>query len=371
MKKCNSVVIKFLFILNIFAVFFLIASDIAAYINPGKVWSFAFFGLAYPFILFINLFFILLWLLLWNKFIFLSLFTILLGWNNLQTICPFPSFENKSVTKDQLTLVSYNVDLFWGVQRSDIVPEIHSSITQFLASKKADIICLQEFYAVSSDFQKTLKTYAESIGFKHFFFHNYREFRNKQKIDALITFSKYPIINNGILKYPEKGLYAIYTDVIINQDTVRIYNLHLESIRFGNDDYSFYSKLTDQMDENTPIKEGTKKMLWKLRRAFIMRAEEVESLKSHLSACPYPILVAGDFNDTPSSYTYHQLTKDLKDAYRSTGAESYGSTYAGLFPAFRIDYILYSSFFKAVKYQKYRLNYSDHYPVTASFTLTP
>jgi endonuclease/exonuclease/phosphatase family metal-dependent hydrolase len=206
---------------------------------------------------------------------------------------------------------------------------------------------------------------------KYFYFGNYRKFWDKKKIDAVIIFSRFPVVDSGFFKFPDKSLFGIFTDIAIGKDTLRIYNLHLESIRFGNDDYSFYSHLADPTEETTPLKEGTKKMFSKLRKAFIARAKEVDTLSLHINTCRYPIIMAGDFNDTPSSYAYHKLTDKLKDAYISSGKEFFGSTYAGRFPAFRIDYILYSGSFKTFEYRKFDIDLSDHYPITTTLSFNP
>jgi len=149
-------------------------------------------------------------------------------------------------------------------------------------------------------------------------------------------------------------------------DTIRIYNLHLESIRFGNDDYSFYSQLTDPDKDATPIKEGSKRMIWKMRKAFMLRSKQVHQLARHVKASPYPVILAGDFNDTPSSYTYHQLTTDLSDAYKEAGEKFMEGTYSGKLPSFRIDYILHSKEFHTLSYKKFDVDLSDHFPIAAT-----
>lgn len=167
----------------------------------------------------------------------------------------------------------------------------------------------------------------------------------------------------------------MFADVVINRDTIRLYNLHLESIHFGSEDYTFYSHLTEPDNEtdieNVHLKEGSKRLLWKLRRAFVLRSSQVEMLYKHLAASPYPVVLAGDFNDTPSSYTYHQLTRNLHDSYIDAGSGFLESTYAGKFPNFRIDYILYSSQFRSAFYQKFDVSLSDHYPITSTLVFKP
>jgi endonuclease/exonuclease/phosphatase family metal-dependent hydrolase len=370
MRKRKSLLVILLVSLNLLLAVCLFLAYAAGYISPGKFWILAFFGLAYPVFLLLNLFFVLIWLVTWKRYIFISLFTLLAGWNNLRTVYPFRfSSPNQSVG-EKIKVVSFNVHSLYGNQRGDKISETRSKVTEFLAADNADIICIQEFYAIGEDFNKTLDKFTKAIKLQHFFFKNYQEFFNKQKINAIATFSRYPIVRTGTYKLPDKSLYAIFTDVLINGDTIRIYNLHLESIRFGDEDYSFYSHLTDPGKETTPLDVGSKKMMWKLKKAFIFRSTQVESLVRDIAGTPYPVILAGDFNDSPASYTYHQLSRVLSDSYIEAGQDLFGSTYAGKFPSFRIDYVLHSDAFKAISYKKMEVDLSDHYPISSTLTFS-
>jgi len=371
MSRGRSFIRKFLFILNIFAAAGLLLSYCAGFISPDRYWIFAFFGLSYLIFLFINILFVILWLLLWKKYIFLSILSILLGWNNLRSIYPFRIVDPKPTPGITMKIVSFNVHSLYGKQRKGSISETKSKVTDFLSAQNADIICIQEFYAIGEDYSKTLEKFTRSIELQYYYFKNYQDFLNKRKINAIATFSRYPIVNTGYFKLRDHSLYAIFSDIVVNRDTIRIYNLHLESIRFGDDDYSFYSHLTDPDKELTPIKEGSKRMLWKLRKAFILRSTEVNNLKRHVESCRYPVILAGDFNDTPASYSYRQLTNHLEDSFKKAGTGFVESTYSGKLPSFRIDFILYSDKFKALAYQKYDVELSDHFPVSSTLVFHP
>jgi len=357
-----------LLILNCFAAAALLCSYAAAYVSPVSFWPFAFFGIAYPVILIINLFFVALWLLLWNRFIYLSLLTILLGFGNIRAIIPFRFGAGDHSSKAALKVLTYNVHSLYGNQPDNSMPDARSQVTDFLAAEQADIVCVQEFYAIGEEYKKTLHKFSRSIRLGYYYFMNYREFWQKTKINAIATFSRYPIVDQGFFRLEEKSTFGIFTDIAVPGDTIRVYNLHLESIRLGNDDYSFYSKLTDPAAEETNFAKGSRKMIWKLKKAFLLRARQVETLKAHMRLSPYPVLICGDFNDTPSSFAYHKLSEGKNDAFITAGNEWIGSTYAGRFPAFRIDYMLYDDFFTARSYHKKDVRLSDHYPVITDFS---
>lgn len=372
MMKGRSILKKILYFLNLCAVGCLLASYLSGYISPDKFWIFAFFGLAYPIFLIINLLFVIFWLIIWKRFIFVSLIGIIIGFNSLLAIYPIRLSRQKAIIYPAVKIVSFNVHSLYGNQQADSKKETKSKVTEFLAEQKADIICVQEFYAIGEDFSQTLTKFAKSIHLDYYSFKNYTEFFNKRKINAIATFSRYPIVDFGCLRLPGRCHYAIFSDVLMNGDTVRVYNLHLESIRFGYDDYSFYSHLTEpDIEEGAQIKAGSKRMLWKLRKAFIIRAQEVNILTKHIASCPYPVILSGDFNDTPSSYTYHQLTNKLSDSFIESGKGLFKSTYAGKLPSFRIDYVLHSAKFKSVSYQTFEINISDHYPITTTLVKMP
>ncbi len=371
MNKGRSFLRKVFVFINIFAAAGLLLSYAAAYISPGRFWFLAFFGLSYPVWLLINTVFVLLWLVLFHKMFFVSLVCILLGWNNLLAIYPFRFSDPVAGTGARIRIISYNVHSLYGNQRDVIIPETKSRVTEFLSRQDADIVCIQEFFAIGEEYTRTLGKFSGSIKLDHYYFRNYQEFWNKTKINAIATFSRYPVVREDHFKLPDHSVYAIYTDILLNHDTIRVYNLHLESIRFGDDDYSFYSHLTEPDKEKTPISEGSRRMFGKLRKAFILRATEVDVLSRSIDECPYPVILAGDFNDTPSSYSYHQLTRKLTDSFREAGNGFFESTYAGKFPAFRIDYLLHSKHFTAGAYKKFNVDLSDHYPISATMVFHP
>jgi len=341
----------------------LLLSYAAGYISPAKFWIFAFFGIAYPVFLLLNIFFVLFWILLLKKYFLLSLVTILIGYDQMQSLVPFRFTGERNLPSGAMKVLTFNVHSLYGMTNHDYNPHTPSKVMDFIASEKPDILCIQEFYAVGQDYQKILEHVTSKIKIDHYFFHNYFDVTDMKKIDALAIFSKYPIVRTGSVTFMDRNTMAIFTDIIVNSDTFRVFNLHLESIRFGDEDYSFYSHLTIPNGENVKITKGSMKIFGKLKKAFILRAEQVDIMKEQIRKSPYPVIVCGDFNDTPFSYTYHILEKGLNDSYRKAGEGLFGSTYAGKFPSYRIDYILFDDHFSAFNYIRYNTDLSDHFPV--------
>jgi len=357
---------RLMLILNILAVIALLLAYAASYISPARYWFFAFFGLSYPYLLLLNLFFVLVWLLFWKRYIWISILVLLLGFNQILSIMQYRKPSSQNVPVGSMKILSFNVHSLYEIHKSKGKGRMLSKVTDFLIQQNPDILCIQEFFLRSEDSLKVVQKFTGGLHANYYSLKNYVEIKDKRKIFAIATFSRYPITGMGHLRINNRNIFAIYTDLVMGRDTVRVYNIHLESIRFGKNDYSFYAQLTDQakeQDDNFDLSEGFFKIFLKLKKAFVMRAKQVDVLKENIDRSPYPVIICGDFNDTPASYTYHRMTSDFHDSFCKAGSGFLGSTYAGNFPSFRIDYILYDDAFTAFNYSKNSIGLSDHYPV--------
>jgi endonuclease/exonuclease/phosphatase family metal-dependent hydrolase len=367
--KKHPVFIKILLGINLLFMLCLVCAYLAPYISPEKYWILAFFGLSYPVWLVINLVFLVLWIILWKKYAWIVLLVLLLGFNHLISVYPLPFSDRTLVPAGSFKVMTYNVHSLYGITNKENSRGIRSKVTDFLTAQAPDILCIQEFFVRSEDSSKVLSRFTREIGSTFFIYKNYQEMKDKRKINALAIFSKYPIIGSGSLRLGNQNVFSVFADILINHVRVRVYNLHLESIRFGNEDYSFYAHLTEKESESSGFSAGSLKIFSKLKKAFVLRAEQVDMLRKEMDQSPYPVLVCGDFNDSPSSYTYHMLSRNLKDSFIHAGKGLFGNTYAGNLPSFRIDYMLYGKNFEANNYQRIKVDLSDHYPLSAYFRL--
>jgi endonuclease/exonuclease/phosphatase family metal-dependent hydrolase len=358
---------RIIFLANIFAVAALTASYLAAYVSPAKAWPFAFFGLAYPLLALINLLFAGFWILLLKKRFVFSTGALLLGYAFAAGTWQ-PGFgntgENKTVEK--LKVMSYNVRLFdlynWKTGNAT-----RDSLLSFIEREQPDILNLQEYYSNDNGFHihtDSIKSWL-SLPYVNTL---YTYHRKKIEHWGIATFSRFPIVGKGSAMKIKGGNNAcIYTDVRIGLDTIRVYNMHLQSIHFKKEDYDFVSTFEQEEDEGAKIKGG-RRILSRLKQAFIKRASQCDSISLHIKNCRYPKLVCGDFNDTPVSYTYHRLSEGLLDGFRE-GGSGFGTSYNGLFPAYRIDYILYSRDIETSEFKTISVPWSDHFPITANLRI--
>lgn len=335
----------------------LLLAYLSVYINPKVFWLIGVVGLAYPILLLINLLFLIYWILRWKWEFLIPLIAILIGVTHFSSFFQFPFGKNGVVAESDVKVMSYNVNLFRLYYWSEEKPT-HQEIFSFIEKENPDIICLQEFYVLNGKLTeqqvRSKLKYNVHIGYIT---------KRKESGYGLATFSRYPIINSGEIKFENSANACIYTDLLIDNDTVRVYNNHLQSVRLKERNINFllnqnFRKDSQRMDE-------LKDISFRYRDALKKRAQQVDLVTQHILNSPHPVIVCGDFNESPISYNYRQMRKNLEDSFVEAGA-GVGQTYRGLMPTFRIDFILYNPQFSATSYRSPHVEYSDHFPVIST-----
>ena len=360
---------KVVFILNAGAATALLLSYLAAYVNPATLWALAFFGLAYPFLLLANLLFILYWLLVSKRKYLLSLVTVLIGWSYIWGTVQFNFGSEKEDGANTMKVMSYNVRLF-DLYNWTNNEDARDQIFDLIRKEAPEVLCLQEFFhSDEKDYFTTLDTLIKLQDATNFHAEYTSTVQDKYHF-GIATFSKHPIVNKGKVEFEVRQSAnndCIFTDIKINEDTIRVYNMHLASIHLGYDDYRFLEDIGEVETEEQI--QGGKQIMKLLKKAFIERASQADQIAEHISSSPYPVIVCGDFNDSPSSYAYHTISSGLNDAFRESGV-GLGISYNGTFPAFRIDYILHSDSLKSHHYETLPDELSDHFPIICDIELS-
>ena len=341
---------RILYLLNMLTLFALALCYLAPHISPSTfLWPIAFLGLVYPILLAINLVFTFYWIVSFKRYFWSNLFIILIGWGHLNTLINIESEESDD--EAAFTVMSYNVRLFNVYEWIDN-KNVKNEIVNFINNTKPNILCIQEFYAPNE--LPNIQLPYQHIGLQ-----------SQKKQWRMATYSSFPIINKGTvsIKGERKNNVCIYSDIVTKTDTLRVYNIHLASNWFRPSDYSFMQNPTL---EKEVLKKNVLSISERLKNSFAKRAEQVEAIKTHINKSPYPVILCGDFNDTPNSYAYHQLSNGLKDAFVEKGV-GLGRSYNGKFPSLRIDYILCSPEMNIHSFSTKDVKLSDHYPVVTAF----
>jgi endonuclease/exonuclease/phosphatase family metal-dependent hydrolase len=350
---------------NHIAVIALLISYLAPRVSPENFWFIAFFGLAYPILVFINLLFVVYWTIQFKKRALYSVVVIFSGWMILHRFVQFSNTSKSDSSNKMLKVMSYNVKVFdlynWSHNK-----ETRSKIFGLLEDEAPEITCFQEFFHRDSSYFCNVDSLKKMTNFQY----AHVEYTSHGKFNqhfGLAIFSKYPIIRSQRLNFGYKGNNAcIFSDIKVGKDTFRVYNMHLQSIAFSKGDYKYAEDL--QKNIETENIEHSKSIFNRLKRAFEKRAQQADLVRESIEHSPYPVIVCGDFNDTPSSYTYSTISKNLTDGFIESG-NGLGKSYVGAFPSFRIDYILHDDKFRSYDYRTIREELSDHFPVVTYLEL--
>lgn len=353
----RKLVKKILLGLNFLAIASILLSYLSVYLNPEKIAFPAFFGLAYPYILLINIVFIIIWGVNLKKEVSLSIIAILLGITHFGNSF---KFSKKEIEDYDFNLTTYNIRLFNHYETEENNKE---SILNLFIKNSPDILCLQEYFLQGS--KTDINTDLASLINPDYNIHSKFIRIRDNKYYGIATFTKFPIINRGDIVHPETASLSIYTDILINSDTIRIYNNHLQSFKLRRMEKSLIEEISAS-DQNGTMKE-LKNLSLSLKQGFARRANQARMVKTHMNTSPYPLLVCGDFNDTPVSFSYRRIRKGLKDAFVETGGGA-GFTYKGKYPPNRIDYILFDERIVCDGFSIDRIKHSDHYPVSSFFS---
>ncbi len=362
-------ILRFRNILNVLTIVALLAlglSYLSIFIHPKTINFLPLFGLTYWIIFVGNLLIMIAWFLYKSKMRWIVMIAILIGGTvPFRTFC-FGWNDINSNNSNELKVTSYNVHLFdaYNPKAKDGF-KTKSKIFDFLKSEKADIYCFQEFYHRNELKEYDTKdTLMKILGTNHL----HTRFTNpdfKSQQYGVAIYSKHKIIRKGEISFSNIDKtynYCIYVDIVKKSDTFRVYNVHLQSIQFQKDDYALFSDEDVQSGED---KSHAHKLIQKLLAAYPIRANQARKVMKHVRTSPHPVIVCGDFNDTPMSYAYNQFSVLLVDAYRNTSI-GVGSTYAGRVPAGRIDYIFHDESMGSRNFVIQKEKLSDHYGISCT-----
>ncbi len=324
-------------------------SYLCPHVDPAGFPWLSFFGTAFPYLMLANAAQAVIWLWRRGRFAFYHIGILLVGWAYVDSFVGL-SFSPGTVPESAISVATNNVGgIYRGHKRvtKELREKIVSNYANFMRENGfPDVLCTQE---TTGGFYRLL---AEKLGYQHTF--------NLKK--GTVIYSRFPMEAAGDIPFEKTWNSVLWADIRLPSGRlVRVYNVHLQSNRVTGDTEKVIED-SEFRDEQTWGEIGD--ILERVGGATRVRAQQVKLLHDHVAACPHPTIVCGDFNDTPNSYVYRVASENMKDTFRERGL-GFGSTFAGVLPFLRIDYILTDKRLTTYACHRVRAEVSDHYPVFA------
>lgn len=359
---------KWLLVLNVCCVVITVLAMLAPFVS-AQLWAVpALLNIVFLYLYIANAVFVLLWLLQLHWLSSVSILVLIMGFAGVKNSIAITIKSVKpSYAGTTLRIMSYNVKVF-DLYNWSHNTETRVEILSTLLENKADIINLQEFYTSTISPHRNHDSIMSATGY----YANLRITKtvNEKDYFGIVTYSRYPIVNTGTVEFEENANnIALYTDVVVsNKDTVRVYNCHLQSVHFKKTDFLFLSQLKNG-SADTNYDKNINSIYSRLALAYSKRVTQVELLAKSISESPYKVILTGDCNDVPNSYTYCKLINTgLKDAFLEKGF-GFGKTFTTTALPLRIDYVLHSKQINCTRFEVLHTQGSDHYPIVAEVKL--
>ena len=338
-----------LLIMNTMAAVALLLSYISVYFSPEQGAFMPLLGLFMPYLLIVNVLAVLFWTVVRSKYFWLSSLALLMGlpWitHSIQL-----NLSSRVQSDDFIHLATLNAHQYYDLKTIDMGKASAKPLEEWTSlirrNNGLNILCIQEHV------KGNLPLIPET---KHLI-HSHQCERRGPAI-----FTEFPILQKGCFDFGSSVNNAVFVDVLTaNGDTIRIYNIHLQSNQIGH--------LTDELLRENELDEEqwakTRQVLSRYIHTAADRVDQMEEVLEHIQASPYPVILAGDFNEGPQSYIYRKVSQQLEDAFVQKG-KGFATTYAGNLPFLRIDHIFVDPQMKVQSYEVGRMHLSDHYPVVA------
>lgn len=361
---------KKIFIISnfIIAILFFAGASVKS-LDPEKWWFVSLFTFLLPYLLFTLILFSLFWILVKPFWALISVAAILLSFHAVKTIFPlnFSTFSLEKPTHS-FRVMSWNVE-FFNILNHKKHPEKKQQMLDLINQYNPDIACFQEVVAgEGKGIINYLPDILDSLQFKDYLY-SYRIENNFDQDHhyGILVLSKYPILRKQTIVNNPNDYNSTYQfiDVLIDTDTVRVFNVHLQSLKFSEENKEYLDKGPAKNEKN--YKESVS-IITKIKNGIIKRSSQALYLKDEMNHSPYPIILCGDFNDVPVSYAYETIGKGLQNAFVEKGS-GISATYNSISPTLRIDNIFADRHFSVHQFDRIKVDLSDHYPIVADMSL--
>lgn len=353
--------IKLLFITaNLAVAALMVMAFIASRVSPEKLLIPAYTTLLLPALIPLNIFFIFFWIAFKKWHFLISLSVILLCWHIVRNTFPV-NFRNTENYEGEYTFSLMTYNTYANAMMAKHTEAKPNPVIQYMLEKDPDILCIQEYSASTSNEHLT-EDDLRRVFKKYPYHHIHFKVNTGWSYFGNATFSKFPIVEKSVLEYDSKFNTTIVSDIEIKGEIIRIFNCHLESNKITENDKVMAVRLKDNFDTEN-IKGTTMHFSRKLGGAYRIRAKQADMVAAEITKSPNKVMVVGDFNDVPGSYTYSTIRGKMQDAFVANGF-GLGWTFSDSILKFRIDHILYNASIEIKSFKiDDKIRNSDHFPL--------
>jgi endonuclease/exonuclease/phosphatase family metal-dependent hydrolase len=362
---------KVFIIANVLVALLALAGANVKYFDPVKWWFLSVLTIALPYLLLLLVLFMLFWLFLKSGWCLISLVTVGISFHAVKNIVAFNLRSHFSLEKKpgNIRVMSWNVEQFNILHYKDR-PDVKQQMFDLINQYDPDIACFQE--VVAGENKKAINYFPAIRNALHFKDYLY-SYQLKDDFDhnhhfGITVFSKYPILRKQTIVNNPNNYNSTFQfiDVLVGEDTLRIFNVHLQSLKFSKENLNYL----DKGSLKTNATSESRSILSKIKTGVIKRASQAFFIKDEMNHSPYPIVVCGDFNDVPVSYAYETIGAGLQNAFVQKGF-GISRTFSTLSPTLRIDNIFADRDFRIIQYTRVKKLLSDHFPIIADLSFEP
>lgn len=362
---------RFFIYANIFiGLLFVLACFATPHLDPSRWWFISFLALAFPFLLFFMLLFFVGWLFIKPLRSLISAVPLLIGYKSIGVFFAFHVSHSFHSEKNPhfIRIATWNVARFVELKKNNNKgSQVRLKMMNQIKEQDADILCLQEFQtSTNPEYYNNIDFIRQQLNYPYFYF-SYDEDGSMQYYSSII-FSKFPIVDTGLIRYPHPTLPEVlmHADIKINEDTIRVYTTHLQSLQFRKSDYDKIGSI-ERVEQDSLI-ANSRTIFSKLKKGIVYRGIQARMVRDETKKSVHPFLLCGDMNDVPNSYTYSIVKGNLQDAFLKKGW-GIGRTFTSLSPTLRIDYIFADDNFRVEQIDRLVKSLSDHYMLVADLEL--
>jgi endonuclease/exonuclease/phosphatase family metal-dependent hydrolase len=358
MQRKKNWVRRFFLIVYIGIVFIYLLTCLVPFLNPATFWFIALLGMGFPILLLILLICLIVCALMRSRWSFLALAALLLSWQQISVLFAFRTGKEFNYRKPENTLrvLTWNVSSW--TEDNDAEDRVEKTglrnlMFDAVQMQNADVLCFQEYF---ESYDPTLypanTPQIKKMGFNYCYFTPALKMMHDQLQGGLCIFSKYPFVDTAFYKIQNNGNSegVSIADIQFKGQTVRIINTHLESPRLARQEYNPLGEVGE-----------SRSVVGKIKRAYSYRSVQAKAIRAIIDTSKQRVIVCGDFNDVPNSYSYFKIKGNLQDAFLQKGS-GIGKTFQFISPTLRIDFMLADKKFKVEQFSRPDYPYSDHYP---------